>query len=286
MQANGTLITGTANALSASSSHVINGTLSLAGGSGAIGSLSGAGTVNLGGNTLTMNNAGTFSGAVTGTGGSIIKAGASTQTFSGSNTYTNATTINAGTLEAASTNALGGTSSVTVNTGGTLLLSGAATDRINNAATLTLHGQSLATAALNTGGRAETVGALTLSSNSVIDLGTLNGSNVLGFGDSSAIGWTGQLSFWNWSGMPASGGGLDRVSFTAGDGTALSSSQLSQIRYFSGPGTGDLGTAMFVSGMTGEIVPVPEPATVLSGCLLVSLVGWRERKRLARLIRR
>ncbi len=134
VQANGTLITGTANALSASSSHVINGTLSLAGGSGAIGSLSGAGTVNLGGNTLTINNSGTFTGSVIGTGGSIIKAGVGTLSLAGNNTYTGSTTVSGGELAVDGSIAgdvtvknggiLGGTGTVggavTVESGGTL----------------------------------------------------------------------------------------------------------------------------------------------------------------------
>ena len=117
----------------------------------------------------------------------------------------------------------------------------------------------------------------------MIDLGTLNANNTLGFGDSSAIGWTGQLSIWNWSGTPVTGGGLDRVSFTAVDGTALSSAQLDQIRFFSDAGITSLGTAAFVSGAVGEIVPVPEPSSAAVALGLFGLIGWRERRKVARL---
>lgn len=113
---NATLVGGAVNALSGLSAHVINGTLSLSGGSNTVDSLSGTGTVSLGSNTLTINNAGTFSGSVTGTGGSIIKASAGTLSLSGSNSYTGGTTVSGGAL------AVNGsiTGVVTVQNGGTL----------------------------------------------------------------------------------------------------------------------------------------------------------------------
>ena len=80
---NATLVNGAGGALAPSSAHVINGTLTLATGSAAVGALSGAGTVNLGANTLTVNNGGAFSGTATGagrlkvTGGRLLLDGAS-----------------------------------------------------------------------------------------------------------------------------------------------------------------------------------------------------------------
>ncbi len=68
VRANATLVSGSSVALSPSSAHVVNGTLTLATGSPVVGSLSGAGTVNLGSNTLTVNNGGTFGGSVGGAG--------------------------------------------------------------------------------------------------------------------------------------------------------------------------------------------------------------------------
>ncbi|HWU56324.1 MAG TPA: autotransporter-associated beta strand repeat-containing protein [Rhizomicrobium sp.] len=60
-------------------------------------SLTGAGSVVLGNQTLTLTNAaGTFSGIVSGTGGLAIKGGA--ETLTGNNTYTGGTTITGGTL--------------------------------------------------------------------------------------------------------------------------------------------------------------------------------------------
>ncbi len=75
-----------------------------------VATVSGAGSINLGANTLTLTNAsGTFSGITSGSGGLTIAHG--TETLSGNNTYTGDTTVNAG----ATLNISGG-----IYTGGTL----------------------------------------------------------------------------------------------------------------------------------------------------------------------
>ena len=109
----------------ASSSGVADaGTFSLAALSSgpSITSLSGAGSVTLGANTLTLTNAaGTFSGVASGTGGLTLAGG--TETLTGANTYTGATAINGGTLTLGGTgSALPATSVVTVASGATLAL--------------------------------------------------------------------------------------------------------------------------------------------------------------------
>jgi fibronectin-binding autotransporter adhesin len=86
--------------ISASSSLTDNGTFDISStSSGAsIISLTGTGTVNLGGQNLTLTDgAGTFSGTISGTGGLIISGG--TEELSGANGYTGGTTITKGTLE-------------------------------------------------------------------------------------------------------------------------------------------------------------------------------------------
>ena len=135
VQANATLATGTANALSANSDHVIDGTLSLSGGSATVNSLSGSGSVDLAARTLTINSGGTtFGGSISGAGGTLVKAGTGTLTLTGANTYTGTTTITGGRLNVNNSIAggalvqtggtLGGTGSiggaVTVQSGGTL----------------------------------------------------------------------------------------------------------------------------------------------------------------------
>ena len=134
-----------------------------------------------------------------------------------------------------------------------------------------------ATGSFNADGLSETVGLLTLSATSVIDMGA--GASLLHFSDSNLATWTGTLSIWNWSGLPVSGGGTDRIFFGDGTGTGLTASQLLQVSFYS-----DAGSTLFSSptgfvGSSGEIVPVPEPSSVATVLGLLGLVGWRERRK-------
>ncbi len=203
--------------------------------------------------------------------GAIIKADTGTLTLTGANTFTGSTTINAGTLEAGAAAALGSTVSVTVNTGGTLLLSGSG-DRINNAAAIALAGGTF-----DTGGLSETVGVLTLTNDSIIDFG--GGASILTFADSSAAGWGSfRLSIYNWSGNTVTGAGTDQLRFT---GNGLTTAQLSQIDFYTGFNTG-LITGFPGNGFVGsfgEVVPVPEPSSVTTVVGLLGLVAWRERRK-------
>jgi autotransporter-associated beta strand protein len=85
-----------------------------------IGSLAGAGSILLGGNTLTIgsnNQSTTFSGVTQGTGG-MSKTGTGTLTLSGANSYSGGTTVSAGVLNVSNTTGSGtGTGPVNVNTG-------------------------------------------------------------------------------------------------------------------------------------------------------------------------
>ena len=293
---NDRLPTGTDVSLSSTSTSA---KLDLNGFNQTIRSLSGGGAtqgaVALGSGTLTINTGAatntSYNGVISGTGGSLIVQGSGTQTLTGANTYSGATTISGGTLKLDSagsiTPRLTATTSITVNSGGTLLLANSvlatpSTDRINNSATMTLNGGTF-----NTGGLSERtltgsvvsagIGAVTLQANSIIDMAS--GASIIAFANSSASTWTTAttLSIWNWSGTPLTGGGTDQLYFGT-DSTGLTSGQLAQVEFFSGAGTGDLGSAIILAN--GELVPVPEPSTWIGGALALLAVGWMQRKRL------
>jgi len=93
------------------------------------GSIEGAGTFNLGANTLTVgsnNLSTTVSGLIQdgGAGGGLVKTGTGTLTLAGTATYAGPTTINGGTLLGGATNAFSAASATTINSGGTLNLGG------------------------------------------------------------------------------------------------------------------------------------------------------------------
>ena len=188
----------------------------------------------------------------------LTKNGNGSWTMAGTKTYTGATTMNAGVLNVAGK--LSGTTTNTVNNGGTLLLSGAGSthSKLNNVASVTLAGGRIDLTGM-TSSLSQTVGALTLTANSILDLGMLVAGNTLNFGASNAD-WSGvQLAIYNYS------GGTDHLFFGT-DNSALDPSQLSRIMFFSDAGSDFLGSAQFLAG--GELVPVPEPATFLAAAAM------------------
>ncbi len=217
----------------------------------------------------------------------IVKANGGTLQVTNVATYTGTTTINAGVLDinsnATTTGALAGTSSITVNNSGTLMLSNSGSsssiDRINDAATMTLNGGTFKTGGLSEHGATNNtagIGALTLQSNSIINLG--NGASVIAFANSSSQAWTPSttLSIYNWTGSP-SGGGTDQVYF-GNDNTGLTASQLAEITFYSDSGVTALGIAQILAD--GEIVPVavPEPGTWFAAALLASTLIFLPRR--------
>jgi autotransporter-associated beta strand protein len=234
-----------------------------------------SGTINLAGsnaaaNTITVASSETayINSALTGSAG-MTKAGAGTLTLNGTNTYTGSTTINAGTLQANAASALGSTTAITVNSGGSLLIS--ATNAVNNSAAITLAGGTVAI----TGTTTDTVGALTLSASSVIDLSNASGARTLTFADSSAINWAGaSLQIWNWNGTNMYGtsyGDGDRQIFFGSSASGLTQAQLDKISFYSGSGTGFIGNAFIRS--TGEIAAIPEPEVYATAILLLLGLG-------------
>lgn len=237
----------------------------------------------------------TISAPMVGNGG-ITVGGIGTTLLTGDNTFYGATIINSGaTLNAGAAHSLGGggsgltlglgTSSVTVNAGGTLLFSGSTTDRIKNDAPINLNGGTLNTAGLSeytAGSVLPGMGALTLASASTIDLGSV--ASIIAFADSHLAGWSGVLKIVNWSGS-LSGNGLDQIYFGTNT-SGLTAQQLSQISFYSdATGTVFLGFGSWAQDNDGEVVPlapVPEPSTWVIGALALSAIFFTRRRRARR----
>jgi autotransporter-associated beta strand protein len=224
----------------------------------------------------------TYSGAISGS-GSIVKSGAGSLVLSGNNTgFTGSTTVNSGTLRAAAANAVGGTTAIDVN-GGSFLVTAA--NAVNDTAAINLNGGTFAV----NGTFDETVGLLTLSANSVIDLSSFTGTLRFGGVGSWADGTS--LAIWNWNGInqygtPVGDGANNRhVVFTSNSGL---SNYLDRISFYSDSGSSFVGNAFEVgfSGGGTEIIAVPEPETYLAATALLLGLGihlLRQRKRHPRL---
>jgi hypothetical protein len=132
-------------------------------------------------------------------------------------------------------------------------------------------------------GYSDTLGTLTLTANSVIDLGSFTGLHSLTFADSSGIAWAtnATLTISNWQGTIWSPGTAGSVLFGVG---GLTSAQLSQVRW---EPQGYVGAGL-INGLNGngELTPIPEPRVYAAALALLAAVGWRERKRLLSLLRR
>ena len=264
------------------SAVTVNGSSTLAlGASQSVASLSGtiSSSVNLNANTLTINGSSstTYSGGISGT-GNLVKNGSGTQTLAGATTFNGTTTVNSGTLQVATANALGGTSNVVINNGGSFLVT--ADDAIGTNTGIELNGGTLA---FGPAGYDGNVGALTLSANSTIDLGTSSTGVLIRF---NSINWSNAnalLSIYNWTGTTQSQGGTgnntDQVYFT---NSTLSDTELQRISFYSDTGSSFVGNAFQItSGIYNrEIIAVPETEAYVSAvALLVGIVIQYLRRR-------
>ena len=206
--------------------------------------------ITVGGN-ITTNQTGvyTFNGIISGSDSSVIFDRLPTATgmvvLGGANTYDGGTTIQAGIVNL-------GASGVLPDTGN-----------------ITLSGGTLKTGL--TTGFTETAGALALTANSTIALGT--GSHSMTFAASNGVSWTSgaMLTITGWNGVyngtaSATAGRL----FIGSDASGITTPQLAQIQ-FTNPSTGLNHAAVLLSN--GEIVPacrpfsatISESATICSG---------------------
>jgi autotransporter-associated beta strand protein len=225
--------------------------------------------------------------------GGITKIGMGDSFLSGNNSFAGATIVNQGLLQVTSTNALGGTASISVNSGGTLVFVGSSTNRINDHAEIILNGNGSAGAQLFTNGNSEHgttnnkpgMGPLTLQSNSIIDLS--GGASVLAFDTSSGQTWNplSSLSIYNYSGALITGNGTDQL-YIGSDVTGLTALQLQQISFYSDEGLTFIGKGGWGLDLDGEVVPVavPEAATWISAALALGAGAFTQRRKLRALV--
>ncbi len=172
-----------------------------------IGSIAGGGTILLGDKTLTVggNNTSTsYSGVISGSGGTLAKVGTGTLILTGANTYSGGTLVNAGTLRIGSGGSLSANSSLTVNGG-----------------TFDLNGSNVSITNLSGTGGAIALGAGTLSINQTwMDsyAGTISGTGGLSVTGSASLTLSGTSTYSG--GTTVSGGGVLAVSTDAALGNA------------------------------------------------------------------
>jgi len=246
--------------------------------------------------TLNLTNLGTITGATFGltlrgsgngsvssiigtTSGTLTKSGTGTWTLTGANTFTGATTVNGGTLTLAngSGSALGFTSAITVNSGGTLLLG--ANNQINNLASLTLGGGTFARGTFSEGGiNTVGLGALNLTAaGSHLDFGT-GAVGIITFASFAPGSFTLTIDNWTGSANAMGTGFTDRLIFA--------SNQSGNLSRFDFTGFAPGAVALDLGGGYWEIVPVPEAETWFSGFAVLALILFHHRKQLRRLVRR
>jgi autotransporter-associated beta strand protein len=236
------------------------------------------------GGNVTTDRTFVFNGVATnGEGGTLnISNAATVVTMTGSASGTGKMIVDGGTLVLSNTGTADSfaPTSIQVESGATLALG--ADNQIGNGTGLILNGGTFRT---GTGSSrfTDTLGTLTLSADSTIDLGAWNGLpgptlDILTFANSSAITWNAGaiLTITNWQGTAFTSSQVSQILFGSG---GLTSTQLGQIRFAN---QGNL-----QGGFVGnELVPVPEPRVYAAAIALLATVGWRERKRLLGLIRR
>jgi autotransporter-associated beta strand protein len=251
-----------------------------------LGTNSGAGK----GITLTAASGGTttFSGviqdptAVSGP-GLVRKNGAGTVVLTGANTFAGGTSVDGGTLTlstGSASSALGATSGVTVNSGGTLMLG--ADHQINNAATMTLNGGTFALGGKLEGAAGSTgVGALTLTATSTIDFAVGATNSIVQFSGLGTHTAGTLLQIANWNGIPNTGIGTERLLFAGATGSFTSLYGQSDVTFNGVAGY----TALQFPGYY-EITAVPEPSTWFAASFAFVTAGFHQRRRLRQLLQR
>jgi autotransporter-associated beta strand protein len=165
----GTLTLGGGSAIPDASATTVNATLNLGGFNETIGLLSGSsgGAIQLGSQTLTVNQAGSdssFAGAIHGT-GTFVKAGGRALTLSGNNSgFSGNFSLNGGTLAFPSPGAFGAAQGINIASG-TLSLTNSATQAFGKNATIS--GSSTIRGASAAGGAVHSMGNLSIGQNTL-----------------------------------------------------------------------------------------------------------------------
>ncbi len=184
----------------------------------------------------------------------MTKSGVGSLILNKAETYSGATAINSGSLSLGTTGSLLSSTNVTVSSGGTLLLGGS--NQLSQTASLTLNGGTVSMGDSSVRGTSLSVGTLTLTTNSVIDFSSLGGASSFTTGSIKGLSATSILSVYNYDPSRS----VTRLFDSAGS-SDFSPSLLVDIKFYSGSGSGFLGTAGFWGN---EIVPVPEPSVVFA----------------------
>jgi hypothetical protein len=190
--------------------------------------------------------------------------------------------VNAGTLTAAVGSLVNIGGAITVNSGGTLMLSGNGR-HIGANITVALDGGTFATGGFSepnggpSGQATSAIGPLTLSSTSTIDFGSSNNSILefsgLGTHTSGAI-----LQITNWDGTPGSGGSGDRLLFV-GLATNFATAYLPTEVSFNGVPGYFLVQFDILSDPYYEVTAIPEPATWIGGALGLGAIAFSRQQR-------
>ena len=119
----------------------------------------------------------------------------------------------------------------------------------------------------------DTLGTLTLSANSTIDMGATGGLGTITFANSSGISWATNavLTISNWQGVASQQSEVTKLLFGTG---GLDSTQLAQIRFADQNIDGGQ-----LLGAQGELAPIPEAPVVWGAAALAAFIVLRERRR-------
>jgi autotransporter-associated beta strand protein len=263
---NGTLRVGTlANAGSASSIGT-NGSIVLAGSAAA------DAVVDYTGGDVTMDR----SLVLTNGGGTVAMASPSTtMTMTGSASGSGALVLSEGKMVLSNTGTPNSFAPALIQVDSGAALQLGADDQIGNTTSLILNGGTFIVGTSDAG-YSETLGTLTLSASSTIDLGSYStGLRQLIFANSSGITWTGTLTITNWQGVANTSSDVAEILFGSG---GLTSTQLAQVYWANENING--GTLI---GGNGELAPIPEARVVWGAAAIAAVVFWRERRLILKL---